>query len=412
VPVSDVTSAPAFHAAPPGALPAPADEFALETAAADELPRVGPLPQPWRHPLRAAAWTVRVAFGLTALWLLLAVLAAVPVVNLWVLGYLLEAEGRVARTGRLHNGIPLLGLAPRLGGVVLGVGFWLLPLLFIGSYAADARLIDPQGAVAVGWSKAGGVLTVLVALHLLLAVARGGTPGCFVRPLKNGLWLVGRVRRRGVVGVWRDADDRLAAMLALLEPARLWWVGLRAFFAGLAWVAPPTMLLLAADSHRPATLLVALAGGLVLAVVLGWVPILQARFAVTDRTRALFGWRAARRAYNQAPLAWTAALVLTYLLALPLYLAKVALPPRDAVFLLTPLFLLGVWPARIVSGWALARSLRRESPAGWGWRWGGRLVALAALAAFVFVLYFTQYVGAHGRLVLFQHHALLLPVPF
>jgi hypothetical protein len=172
------------------------------------------------------------------------------------------------------------------------------------------------------------------------------------------------------------------------------------------------MLLLAADSRRPATLLVTLAGGLVLAAVLGWMPILQAQFAATGRTRALFAWRDARQTYRQAPLAWTVAVVLMYLLALPLYLAKVALPPRDAVFLLTPLFILGVWPARLVSGWALARSERRAAPAWWGWRWSARLVTFAALAAFVFVLYFTQYVGAHGRLVLFQHHALLLPVPF
>jgi hypothetical protein len=30
----------------------------------------------------------------------------------------------------------------------------------------------------------------------------------------------------------------------------------------------------------------------------------------------------------------------------------------------------------------------------------------------VFLLFFTQFIGQHGKGVLFEHHALLLPVPF
>ena len=34
------------------------------------------------------------------------------------------------------------------------------------------------------------------------------------------------------------------------------------------------------------------------------------------------------------------------------------------------------------------------------------------LALFVFLLFFTQFIGEHGKGVLFEHHAFLLPAPF
>jgi hypothetical protein len=34
------------------------------------------------------------------------------------------------------------------------------------------------------------------------------------------------------------------------------------------------------------------------------------------------------------------------------------------------------------------------------------------VAVYVFLLFFTQFIGQHGKGVLFEHHALLLPVPF
>ncbi|HMC12220.1 MAG TPA: hypothetical protein VKH44_13055, partial [Pirellulaceae bacterium] len=48
-------------------------------------------------------------FGLVSLLACLAVLAAIPIVNLLSLGYLLEASGRVARSGRLRDGFIDIG---------------------------------------------------------------------------------------------------------------------------------------------------------------------------------------------------------------------------------------------------------------------------------------------------------------
>src|SRR5205807_1705985 len=60
----------------------------------------------------AAEWI----FGVVSLIVGLAVLAAVPVLNFLSLGYLLEAGGRIARTGRLRDGFIGVRQAARAGG--------------------------------------------------------------------------------------------------------------------------------------------------------------------------------------------------------------------------------------------------------------------------------------------------------
>ena len=376
------------------------------------LPQVPPFPVPWRHPLRCLGWLLRMSFGIATLVGLLAIVAAVPILNLLVLGYFLEAEGRVVRSGRFRDGFPLLGFAPRLGSIAIGFLLFLLPLLFISSFAADARLIDPDGLVAQRWTIALNIASVAIGIHLTLALARGGTFGCFLRPLKNLTWLIGRLREHGVRTAWMKADETLGNGLKATQPGQMFWLGFRGLIGGMIWLVPPTIVFAAADSRKPATMLITILGGVSLMLILSWLPMLQARFAANNEFRSLLRWKETRRLYRNAPLAWMLAIVVTYVLALPLYLAKVALPPRDAVWLLTPLFILGVYPARILTGWAVARAERRESPAWFGWRWLGRLIIVPVLAAYVFLLFFTQYVGAEGRQVLFQHHALLLPSPF
>jgi hypothetical protein len=63
----------------------------------------------------------------------------------------------------------------------------------------------------------------------------------------------------------------------------------------------------------------------------------------------------------------------------------------------------------------------RKGPAACDWRFvlkrvllplGCLALLLPLVGAYVFVLFFTQFVGEHGKGVLFEHHALLLPVPF
>src|SRR5688500_5260355 len=66
-------------------------------------------------PIRALFAAVEWLLGLAVLVLFLGVLAALPPLNLVALGILLDAQGRVARGGRLRDAFPLVPLAPRLG---------------------------------------------------------------------------------------------------------------------------------------------------------------------------------------------------------------------------------------------------------------------------------------------------------
>ncbi len=168
---------------------ADAAEFALSTGAAEiaESPRAEE-PLPSRRPgifRRSLGWLgrlIRDTWGVVSVVVLLAVLAAIPVLNFAALGYLLSAEGRLARGGRLRDGIPLMEIAPRLGSIALGVWLWTIPLRFLSGLVADASLIAPDGDSFRRLSIFRLVLWALVSLHLVLALARGGSLSCFFRP--------------------------------------------------------------------------------------------------------------------------------------------------------------------------------------------------------------------------------------
>jgi len=370
---------------------------------------MGRIPTPWRHPIRALGWVIRAGFGIVSMILLLAVLAAIPIVNFAVLGYLLEVEGRVARTGKLRQSFPLLGRAPQLGSIVLGVWLWILPLRFLSMAVGDARLIDPHSTSTRVLGTVLRAAAVLVAAHLALALARGGTFSCFFRPIKNARWLSQRLREgnylsRAAAGVRAFvADLRLRHHLSL---------GFRGFMGAALWLVVPTSLFAASSKTEGASVLVTIVGGVFLLVIFSWVPFLQAHYAAENRFGAFLELGTVRRLFRSAPIAWLIALAAVYTLALPLYLLKVALVPRDAMWFITIVFLMSIYPARVLTGWAYSRALRAARPAWFGWRWLARTLMVPLIGLFVFLLFFTQFIGEHGKGVLFEHHAFLLPVPF
>ena len=390
-------------------------EFASESAlpvleeelVADRLP---PFPVPWRHPIQCVLWIVRTLFGLASLTLLLAIAAAVPLVNFWVLGYLLDVEGRVARSGKIRASFPLLGLAPRFGSIVLGVWLCVLPLRLLAGAATDAALIDPQGAVAARW--AGGLFVVkwLMAAHLCLALARGGALSCFFRPIKNVRWLLARWRDHDY---WVRASTAIGQFLTGLNARPYYSAGWRGYLGTAAWLFIPSALYGSMhDPDKPAQVLVMLIGGVGLWLTLMWAPLLQARFAAENRVIVFGELGQARELFRRAPFAWLFAIVLTYLLALPLYLFKAVSPPQDAMWFITIIFVISIFPTKVALGWAYGRSMRRTERAWWPWRWLCRIVLGVLLAIYVFILFGTPAISEHGRRVLFEHHTLLLPVPF
>ena len=371
---------------------------------------IAPCPVPWRHPLKFTAWLSDLVFGLGSLLLFLSVLAAVPPLNFLALGYLLEAEGRVARTGRIAVCLPLLPLASRLGSIAFGLWLWLLPIRWLSDAAADAAIIAPGSGNAVVWLVASRVVAVLVTAHLLLALARGGGLGTFLRPLKNLLWFRRQLREGEY---WQTAHAAVRDFFRALQIPYHFILGLKGFTAAFVWLAIPTALFaVLQDPAKPGQVLLTLLGGVLLIPVLAGTPFLQARLAAEGRLRAGFDLKIIRESFCRAPLGQFSALIVLYALSLPLYLFKIAVLPRDAVWLETPIFIASIYPARILIGWAYGCSVRRTTRSWKLLRWSLSLLLVPLLGFYVFLLFFTPSIGAYGRRVLFEHHALLLPSPF
>lgn len=259
----------------------------------------------WRGFWSVAEW----CFGLAALFVGLSVLAAIPLGQFLALGYLLEASGRVARTGRIRDGFIGIRTAARFGGIaVAGVLLW-SPLYYLSLQTEAARIIDPQGRVArimESWLIA---LMVLFVLHTGGALLRGGRVRHFFHPL-NVPWLLIRfVRGRA----YHEARDRVWETVVSLRLPHYFWLGARGFAGAFIWLVIPLLLL--GQAHRaPAA---GVLGGVLLAAVVLYVPFLQVRFARTQRFRAFFELRKLRQAYRGAPLAFTFALWIHLLFALP-----------------------------------------------------------------------------------------------
>jgi hypothetical protein len=376
----------------------------------DEVPFVLPAPKGSRlgRGLRGLLSVPEWLFGVAALFMGLAVLAALPVLQFLSLGYLLEAGGRVARTGKLRSGFIGVRLAARLGGMVLGSWLLLLPVRFVADLARSAAIIDPDGPVAANWRRGLLILIGLTFVHIAAACARGGKLRYFVWPF-NVLWLLRRLFRGGYYVEARDAvwDTFLALRLPYY-----FWLGVRGFVGAFAWLVLPISLLALSRGPFGGATLAGFLGALLLAVVLLYLPFLQMRLAATNRLRAVFAWGAVRADFRRAPWAFTLAFVVTLLFAVPLYLLKIEIVPREAAWLPSLVFIVFMFPARLLTGWALARAARRPAPRHWFFRWTGRLPLLPAAAFYVLIVFFTQYTSWNGIWSLYEQHAFLVPVPF
>ena len=371
--------------------------------------RLPPCPRLFEHPIRFGLWLLRASFGIASLIFMLAVIAAIPIVNFLALGYLLEVEARVARTGRFRDGFLLLDVAPRIGSIALGIWLWVIPLRFLGSVRGDAFYIEPGGETEQTINALAPIIAMLVATHICLALARGGSLSCFFRPLKNVLWLIKR---------WRQHDymsHATAGVNDFIQRLRLrhhFTLGVKGFAGSFLWLLIPSALFISGGPQAGARNIVIFLGGVGLMLVLSWMPFLQARFAVTGRWRSLFELRAIRQLFPLAPIAWLTAIVAVYLLSLPLYLTKAYLLPQDLMWLVTIVFIVSIYPAKVITGWAVHRAITRERPVWFGISWICRGLWLPLIGIYVFLLFFTPFVAQHGKITIFEHHALLLPVPF
>src|SRR5262249_48400546 len=239
-----------------------------------------------------------------------------------------------------------------------------------------------------------------------LSCIRGGRLRYFLWPPGNPFWLIRRLREGGLYSHARAAVWSYVAELRLPYYFRLGLVG---FLGTLAWLVVPA-LLIAAGGRQP---LFGVLGALVLALIVPFLPFLQVHYAVEGRISALFARRAIRTKFLRAPWAFAFALiVLLTAAAIPLYLLKIEMVPREAAWLPAIVFVIFLAPARLLAGGAYARAGRREEPRHWLLRSVGRLAIIPAALLYVLVVFLAQYPSWEGVTSLYNQHAFLIPVPF
>jgi hypothetical protein len=190
------------------------------------------------------------------------------------------------------------------------------PAWVAGGLARDSWIMAPGGTMA--WILTGLQIaaTFLGTMHIALAVLGGGRLANFVRPLWNAraVWRPCQAKEFGEellmrwLQVWRAA-----------APARHLYFGLVAFAASWVWLLVPMMAFMRLETaHSACQQGVALAGSAGLVVLLGWLPIMQARLAGEERPRAMFEPGTARELFRRAPGAWFVTCALQY--AMPILL--------------------------------------------------------------------------------------------
>jgi hypothetical protein len=347
-------------------------------------------------------------FGLACLLVGLAMLSAVPVLQLFSLGYLLECGGRMARTGSFRAGFIGIRPAARIGGMVLMCWLFLLPIRLVADFAVSASIIDPGSTTATAWQIGFYILSALTALHLILAIAHGGKLWHFVQPL-NFVFVIRDMLR----GAWyTHKRDAVWDGLAQLRLPYFFLLGLKGLAVAAVWLVLPITLMVAGRWNNPLAPVVAVLGGVLLIPVLMYLPFLQLKMAAANRLATGFDVLAVRRDYRKAPWLFSLAFVVTLLFAVPLYLLKIEIVPSEAAWLPGLVFMLFIYPARLLTGWALALAHRRDAQRHWFFRWTGRLPYIPIGAAFVVIVSLTQYTSWNGVWSLYEQHAFLVPVPF
>jgi hypothetical protein len=357
-----------------------------------------------RRALRGVGVGIDRSFGALSTAVLLAVVATIPIAQFFALGYLLHAAGRLATTGKLREGFVGVKESSRIGQIVLGSWLVTLPYRLLDSLYADALLIAPDSTAARRLFGFRLLCALLAGWVVLAALAQGGALVHFVRPLRATKLTFRAIREGGFVA---HSWQRLRSFVGGFAVQRTWWLGARGYLGAGLWLAVPTTLI-ALGRKGP----IAVVGALLLAWAVMHVPFLQIHMAVNDRLKSIFELRAVRQLYACAPLAFSIALASTLLLALPLYLLKIELVPRDTLWLPAVVFITTIFPTKLLTGWAYRRAAKRREPAHFVWRWLGRVWMLAVALVYALVVFLTQYTGWHGVLGLYEHHAFLLPVPF
>lgn len=361
----------------------------------------------WPFRLIARSWE------LGCLLVLLAVVSAVPLVQLAALGYLLEAAARMARGGRWSQALPGRRTAGRLGTFAAIATLAWLPVWLMTDVSYSAQLLQPGTTEAAIWRWGAFAVTVLWITYVGWAAIRGGRWWHFLWPaplrFSKSIW-----RQE----TWWAASENLYNCVSELHFVRLWWLGARAAFGALVWTCIPVSMMIIgqrADDFRLAAI-VGLLGAVAMGLIMLYLPFLQIQLAVSNRFASMADLLQVRHRFLYAPLAHAVALLLLCVLCIPLYLLRIEATPSELLWAPSLVFVIFMLPSKLMLGAAMGYAERRR----WRYptrlrtrfvRWPARLVAFASVVLYVGSLYVAQLVAGQGALVMYFQHAFLVPAP-
>ncbi|MEM6468451.1 MAG: DUF4013 domain-containing protein [Planctomycetota bacterium] len=357
-------------------------------------------------------------FNLVSLVVCLAVLAAIPILQLIAFGYLLEVSGRLANGVKFSESLPHFRAAGRIGLVATAVFLLALPVQLLAHWESVASLITPDSAQATVLRFGAMAAAGLGVFYLGWALARGGRLWHFLwpQPLKM-------LRSAWRPSTYAELPDQLWQFTSSLRLPHYFWLGLRGFIGTLVWLVPAIVIITVNRNGADASVGVIFALSLVaLGVVLMYLPMLQTHFAAENRLRSMFRLGQIRQLFCFAPLAWLVAMALGLaLLPVPLYLLKIEATPQEVVWLPTLFFVAFILPSRLGFGLAMRRARRKlnesqfKKPRGFFaacCRWTSRLAIPAVVGIYLAFVSISQYTSWDGLDTWIQQHAILIPIPF
>ncbi|MFK8111919.1 MAG: DUF4013 domain-containing protein [Rubripirellula sp.] len=382
--------------------------LAEEAVTSADQPRVGF----FRRVGRFVVWMIWGSFCLASLIVLLAVITAIPIVQLVAFGYLLSVAGGLAGGAKFRDSLPHLREAGQIGAVAIAVLIAALPTQLLAHWESLSYWINPGSGQATAMRLLAIAIATFATVYLLWAWVRGGR-------LRHYLWPQPKrfLREGWRWSTWKDVPDRLWEFTASLELPKYFWLGVRGAAGTLVWLIP-AMIIIPAFRQGETGLagLVGFVSVFFLGVGMLYLPMLQAHFAREDHFAALFEVRKIRGSFRRAPWAWLTAMVISLVLTpIPLYLLKIEATPREVMWLPCLVFVAFILPARIAAGLALRRAARRPEPSGkWAAcsRWFVRFAMLGVVGIYLVFLYVSQYTSWDGLASWVQQHAILIPVPF
>ncbi len=357
----------------------------------------------WQWPLIALGFTWNVA----SLVVLLAFVAAIPVVQLISLGYMLRATANLSSGGPWRSAFPGLQLAGRLLTYFLLAALLWLPVWLMTDVSYSVQLMLPDSRQAAGWRAAAFAVAFLWLAWIGWAAMRGGRWWHMLWPAP-----IRFIRTAWRPSTWSRAADELLELTSRMQLLRLWWLGARAAVGALVWLAiPASMMIIGLRAHElKIAPLVGLIGAVGLTCVMMYLPYLQILVAERNRFLDIFNVREVRRRFRLAPLAHAIALLLLLALSVPLYLLRIEATPEELTWLPSLLFVGLMFPARILTGAACGYGARRTQPRNFVLRWSARSLAFAASLTYVGTLYIAQFVAWQGIYVMYFQHVVLVPV--